>query len=191
MKCQDAEKYIMKYMDGEISKQEAEQLNQHMQHCTACKRDFEFYDTMLDLFEQMPVYEAPADFEIQVMMQIQALEEGKQRRHIKNRIWGHIWGTFTVLFGTGAILVLYRDQIIASLAENPYFAQWLLKLAPIEETIAQQGKTLQMITENVAVLTDKILLNSAGILLVLLSIVCGIQYMLLKRKKETDKVRHR
>ena len=87
--------------------------------------------------------------------------------------------------------MLYRDQIIASLAENPYFAQWLLKLAPIEETIAQQGKTLQMITENVAVLTDKILLNSAGILLVLLSIVCGIQYMLLKRKKETDKVRHR
>ena len=191
MKCQDAEKYIMKYMDGEISKQEAEQLNQHMQHCKACKREFEIYYTMLDLFEQMPVYEAPADFEIQVMMQIQALEEGKQRRHIKNRIWGHIWGTFTVLFGTGAILVLYRDQIIASLAENPYFAQWLLKLAPIEETIAQQGKTLQMITENVAVLTDKILLNSAGILLVLLSIVCGIQYMLLKRKKETDKVRHR
>ena len=104
MKCQDAEKYIMKYMDGEISKQEAEQLNQHMQHCTACKRDFEFYDTMLDLFEQMPVYEAPADFEIQVMMQIQALEEGNSDVILKT-VFGAIFG---------ALLQFY-------LAQEPYW----------------------------------------------------------------------
>ena len=30
MKCCDAEKYIMKYMDGEISQKEGEELNQHI-----------------------------------------------------------------------------------------------------------------------------------------------------------------
>ncbi len=191
MKCQDAEKYIMKYMDGEISKQEAEQLNEHIQHCPGCKRDFEFYDAMVELFEEMPLYEAPADFEMQVMLQIQTLEEGKQYCHIKNRIWGHIWGTFTVLFGTGAILAFYKEEIMASLAQQPYFDRWLSGLGPIEATIAQQGEALQAMTENVSLWTDKILVNSGGILLMLLSIACGIQYMLLKRKKETDKVRHR
>ena len=31
MKCYNTEKYIMKYMDGEMTKQEAEELNQHIQ----------------------------------------------------------------------------------------------------------------------------------------------------------------
>lgn len=42
MKCCDAEKYIMKYIDGEITKQEAEQLKQHIQQCKVVKKIFYF-----------------------------------------------------------------------------------------------------------------------------------------------------
>ncbi len=77
MKCYNTEKYIMKYMDGEMTKQEAEELNQHIQECQKCKEDFLFYDDLLQLFEEMPLYEAPADFEKNVMLQIQALPEQK------------------------------------------------------------------------------------------------------------------
>ena len=40
MKCQDAEKYMMKYMDGEISKEEADLLHCHLQQCCVCKEAF-------------------------------------------------------------------------------------------------------------------------------------------------------
>ena len=40
MKCCDAEKYIMKYMDGEISQKEGEELNQHIKECQNCKESF-------------------------------------------------------------------------------------------------------------------------------------------------------
>jgi len=75
MKCCDAEKYIMKYMDGEISQKEGEELNQHIKECQNCKESFLFYDNMIQLLEQMPMHEAPEDFEINVMMKIQALEQ--------------------------------------------------------------------------------------------------------------------
>lgn len=52
MKCYNTEKYIMKYMDGEMTKQEAEELNQHIQECQKCKEDFLFYDDLLQLLKK-------------------------------------------------------------------------------------------------------------------------------------------
>lgn len=191
MKCCDAEKYIMKYMDGEITKKEAEELNQHIQQCQNCKESFLFYDNMLQVFEQMPLYEAPKDFESNVMMQIQALEKTEQRSYVNNRILGHIWSVFTVFFGTGAILVFYKQPIIEVLEKNEILKQWVTNIVPIEQNISQQGQALGDITENIMLWMDKILVNGFGILLLLLSIVCAVQYMILKRKKRTDRIQHK
>lgn len=191
MKCCDAEKYIMKYMDGEITKKEAEELNQHIQQCQSCKESFLFYDNMLQVFEQMPLYEAPKDFESNVMMQIQALEKTEQRSYVNNRILGHIWSVFTVFFGTGAILVFYKQPIIEVLEKNEILKQWVTNIVPIEQNISQQGQALGDITENIMLWMDKILVNGFGILLLLLSIVCAVQYMILKRKKRTDRIQHK
>ncbi len=191
MKCYDAEKYIMKYIDGEISKKEAEELNQHIQECSSCKESFLLYDNMLQVFEELPLYEAPKDFEINVMMQIEALEQTEQRSFVKNRIIGHIWGCFTVLFGTGAILVFYKQSIIQVFEKNVYLKQWVNNIAPIEQNIAQQGQAIQKATENIIMWTDQALINSFGILLLLLCIVCGVQYVILKRKKQADRIRRK
>ncbi len=55
---------------------------------------------------------------------------------------------------------------------------------PIEQNISNQGQVLGNITENIILWTDKTLVNSFGILLLLLCVVCAIQYIMLKRKKE-------
>ncbi|NDO46734.1 hypothetical protein [Clostridium sp. MD294] len=191
MKCCDAEKYIMKYMDSEITKKEAEELNQHIQQCQKCKESFLFYDNMLQVFEQMSLYEAPEDFESNVMMQIQALEKIEQRSYVNNRILGHIWSVFTVLFGTGAILVFYKQPIIQALEKNDILKQWVKNIMPIEQNISQQGQVLEDITENVILWIDKVLVNGFGVLLLLLCIVCAVQYVILKRKKQTDRIQHK
>lgn len=191
MKCCDAEKYIMKYIDGEISQKEGEELNQHIRECQNCKESFLFYDNMIQLLEQMPMYEAPENFETNVMMKIQALEQTEQRSFVKNRILGHIWGTFTVLFGTGAILVFYKQPIINALENTQYFKQWVQNIAPIEQNIAQQKQTVQIVTENVILWTDEVITNSFGIILILLCIVCAVQYIILRRKKEKDRIQHK
>ena len=191
MKCYNTEKYIMKYMDGEISQKEGEELNQHIKECQNCKESFLFYYNMIQLLEQMPMHEAPEDFEINVMMKIQALEQTEQRNFVKNRILGHIWGTFTVVFGTGAILVFYKKPIINALENTQYFKKWVQNIAPIEQNITQQKQAVQVATENIILWTDKMITNSFGIVLVLLCIACAVQYMILKRKKERDRIQHK
>ncbi len=185
MKCYDTEKYLMKYMDGEMTKQEAEELNQHIQQCQKCKEDFLFYDNMLQLFEKMPLYEAPEGFETNVMMQIQALSE--QKNSIKNKIAGYLWGTFTMLFGTGAVLVFYKKSIFKLLEKNLYFSQWIKSIAPIEHNIIQQEQALQKGIEHFILWADQTLTKGFSVLLFLLCFVCATQYVLLKRKKETER----
>lgn len=181
----------MKYMDGEISQKEGEELNQHIKECQNCKESFLFYDNIIQLLEQIPMHEAPEDFEINVMMKIQALEQTEQRSFVKNRILGHIWGTFTVVFGTGAILVFYKKPIINVLENTQYFKQWVQNIAPIEQNITQQKQAVQVATENIILWTDEMITNSFGIVLVLLCIACAVQYMILKRKKERDRIQHK
>ena len=139
----------------------------------------------------MPLYEAPKDFESNVMMQIQTLEKIQQRSYAKNRILGHIWSIFTVFFGTGAILVFYKQPIIEVFQKNTYLKQWVTNILPIEQNISNQGQVLGNITENIILWTDKTLVNSFGILLLLLCVVCAIQYIMLKKKKRTDRIQHK
>lgn len=182
MKCCDAENYIMKYIDGEISKKEAEELNQHIKQCESCKQSFLFYDNMMQDFEQMPLYEAPEDFERNVMMQIQLLAQSEKRSFTKNKIMGYLWGSFTIFFGAGAILAFYKESIIGAMEENVYFSQWVEKITPIEQNIMEQGHMLQTATRNALYWTDEMLCNHIGILLLLLCIVCAVRCFLVRKK---------
>ena len=62
---------------------------------------------------------------------------------------------------------------------------------PIEQNISQQGQVLEDITENIMIWTDQTLVNGFGVLLLLLCIICAVQYVMLKRKKETDRIKHK
>jgi type II secretory pathway component PulF len=75
--------------------------------------------------------------------------------------------------------------------KNTYLKQWVTNILPIEQNISNQGQVLGNITENIILWTDKTLVNSFGILLLLLCVVCAIQYIMLKKKKRTDRIQHK
>ena len=59
---------------------------------------------------------------------------------------GVIWGTFSVLFGTGTMLVMYREPIMKSLLGNPYIGDTVSKLIPISMNITEQGNIIKNTT---------------------------------------------
>lgn len=190
MNCQDAESYMMKYMDGELTKKEAEILHGHITGCPCCKCSFEIYDLMLQEFEKIPLTQAPEAFEMQVMAQITQLSQEKYhvRYSIRNAVWGHIWGAFTIVFGTGTVIALNYDTLVQSLTQYPAFESFISKLTPVKNQISYQTQTMQTVTEDAFYVANQALTNSVGIIFILLTAVCGVQYYLLRRRKNAGKV---
>lgn len=190
MKCEEAESYIMKYMDGEITKEEAKILNEHLLDCAFCKESFFIYDKMQEELKSMPLYEAPENFELEVMTKIVQISENEYeiQYSLSHKIWGVIWGTFTVIFGTGTILAFYREPIMMSLAENPYFADKIKNLMPIADEITKQGETIKTVFDDTVFTINTILSNSVGIIFAILTFVCAIQFYLLHHRKKNSKV---
>ncbi len=193
MNCQESEQFIMKYMDGEISKKEAEILNIHLSNCPLCKESFQTYDFILKEFEEIPLEEAPPNFESRVMAQIRQISEHEfqVQYSIQNKVWGHVWGAFTVIFGTGTIIAFYRAPIMNSLAQNPYFADKIQDLLPLEHKISEQGHTLQIMADEMFITANQTLSDSVGAILMILTVVCAIQYYSLRRRKQTDRMNHK
>lgn len=190
MNCQESERLMMKYMDGEISRKEAEILNTHLLVCPFCKESYKIYAFILDEFEGMPLIEAPLNFENQVMTQIRQISEHEfqVQYSIQNKVWGHVWGGFTVLFGTGTIIAFYRGPIMHSLSQNPYFFEKIQSLVPVERKIVEQGHTLHRMADDVFISANEVLSDSVGVILMVLTVVCAIQYYSLRRRKQTGRM---
>lgn len=190
MKCEDAESYIMKYIDGEIAKEESELLNKHLLDCAFCKESFFIYDKMQEELKDILLCQAPANFETEVMAKIVQLSENQfeVQYSLKHKIWGVIWGTFTVVFGTGTILAFCREPIMASLAENPYLADKIKNLMPVANEVAKQGENIKTIFDETILTINMILSNSIGFIFAALTIVCALQAYILHRKKKNSRV---
>lgn len=193
MKCIEANNYIMKYMDGEITSDEATTLNEHLLKCQSCKQEFDIYESMIVQFEALPNFEAPDGFELEVMTQITALSENiyqvdyQLKEKSADSLWKGIWGTFTVLIGAGTILVLYRDPIMASLAQNPYVGTQIQRMMPVADKVAQASQIIKLVIDKTVSAADVVLSNSMGIVFAMLAVICGVQVYLLHRKRKFDK----
>lgn len=189
MNCSDADLLMMKYMDGEISKDEAEKLNEHLHSCLECKESFTIYDSMIMTISDWPEVTAPEGFELSVMTQIKALGNNKYEAQV--RIWdkvsGAVWGTFAVLFSAGAVLVVYREPIINSLSYNPYFGEYVKRIAPLAKKVGEQGEALQGAVDSAVSYTSTVFSNSVGILLGIVAVACALQVYLLHRRKRVNK----
>ena len=75
MKCSEAEQLMMKYIDSELSEKDAKELNSHLLVCNECKESFYIYDSLMGDLKLLPDFEAPADFEYNVMAQIKKLSD--------------------------------------------------------------------------------------------------------------------
>lgn len=187
MKCSEAEELMMKYMDNELSEKDAKLLNEHLLVCSECKESFYIYDSLIGDIMLMPDFEAPADFESNVMAEIRKIseEEYKVTYSIKNKIYGIIWGSFSLLFGTGTMLVLYREPIMTSLLNNPYIGNNVARLIPVSETITEQGEIIKGAADAAFNILNNTVANSIGIILAVLTVICAAQFIILRSKKHT------
>lgn len=189
MECNDADFYIMKYMDDEITEEEAEKLNSHLQGCAHCREAFQIYDSMLMQFSALPEFKAPENFEMEVMAKITMLSEGKYEVILtaKEKVWRNVWGTFTVLFGAGTILVLYREPIMLSLSQNPYIGDHIKQLMPVAQRVTESTEVIRSTMDSTIQWTDTILTNSMGLLFAILAALCAVQFYLLHRRRKPNK----
>lgn len=189
MKCDEANDYIMKYMDGRITDEEADCLNQHLLVCKECKSDFLIYDKIICDFSNCKEFEAPEMLEVEVMAKISQLGNGSYEVHyrFKDKVLGAIWGTFTVLFGTGTVLAMYREPIMESISDNPYFSAYIQKLTPIMDNVSKQTESLKIIVNKATDSFDFFFSNSAELIFGLITIICAYQFYILYRKKKYNK----
>lgn len=72
MDCRETEKLLMLYVDGEISKPDARELENHVKQCRRCTALFEEALEIKDLVRRIPMEKAPADLRRQIELQIAA-----------------------------------------------------------------------------------------------------------------------
>ena len=189
MNCRQADALMMKYMDGVITEEEARQLNEHLLHCQECRDSFRIYDMMLQEFSVTQPCLAPEGFECQVLAKITEISESQYQvtYTIASKIKGIVWGTFTVLFGAGALLVFYQEPIMRSLIESPYVGQYIRKFIPVSHAVDTHKDTFLSVANNAYHTVDATISNSVGLILVLMAAICAIQAILLRQKRKMSK----
>lgn len=81
MNCCQIKNQIMKHFDGELNDIETAQLKQHFKSCAECGNEYEELSKIFKIIETNNGMEPPADFEMQVMKKVNALEKSKRKRY--------------------------------------------------------------------------------------------------------------
>lgn len=74
MNCNQANDYMMKYFDGELSNEEHAKLIHHINKCSQCCADFQEYNSIVKVLEEDKEIEPPENFEMTVMSKIRTIE---------------------------------------------------------------------------------------------------------------------
>lgn len=84
MRCQDYQKWISDWLDGNLSQKKQEKLGEHLRVCLACRQYYEDLKKIEDQVRQLPGVElpAPAAFEdkLREMISLEALKLEKEQK---------------------------------------------------------------------------------------------------------------
>jgi ribose/xylose/arabinose/galactoside ABC-type transport system permease subunit len=119
--CELASIYMMKFMDGVITDEEAAQLNKHILTCKRCREDFIMYDQIMREFTKITLTEAPTDLEEKVMARIRCIPAQVTALPSERVLYG-IWGVVSVLIAFGLIIGMNKDYLLNALSANSFFA---------------------------------------------------------------------
>jgi anti-sigma factor RsiW len=72
MDCREVEKLITLYIDGEISRQDSHEVEEHVRNCRRCTAVFEEARELKDLVSRLPMEKAPADLCARIRAQVTA-----------------------------------------------------------------------------------------------------------------------
>lgn len=188
MNCEDAQSYMMAYMEKEITKEEAELLALHLASCALCRDAFEVYDTMAETLACLPDYEAPEGFEAAVLSKISALPVKRILWTWEDRVRTVLYSVFSLLFGIGSVLAFFREPIMTALGGNPFFSGYIERLTPVANAVASHTRELSVLLFSSITAVNSMVANAMGVLCLLLSIVCGMQIYLVRKRRHMSKV---
>ncbi len=165
--CKKAENLIMKYMDGELSPEDAQLLNNHIKLCEKCREEFFVFDAMMQNAAEVSkeVIRAPEGFEKAVMSKIHT-EEEKQYAYSRNdRLRMICISIVLCFFAAGYFLIKNKEALIAKLYEYPAFAQYLNEVVPFSQNIQGYENSALNAVEGIFSYADRLLSVSGMFLL--------------------------
>lgn len=184
MDCNQADKLIMKYMDGVLSIEEANKLNLHIAECDSCREGFFAYQMMMEELQDN-ILEAPDGFETKVMERIKDIDldyKIKETMPIEN-ITAMIWGTFSLLFGIGVLLFIYRQPVLEYLLQNPYTGDWAQAMVPTVDILSAYINDVKNKFEDILSNGNQIITSLRMVLVPALAVLGSIQYYIYRKKK--------
>jgi predicted anti-sigma-YlaC factor YlaD len=188
MDCNKAEEYFMKYMDGTLSEREAAALNAHLAECEACREDFKLYDVILADFADEALLAAPEGFEEAVMAKIDALTdvEHKAESRLDSLILA-VWGTFSVLMGSGFLLSMNRDVIMGYFSSKPALSAMVSMMNDASAYVSQMSASITSALNTFGTSALDYLTSFKYALLFIFGVLAAVQYVMYRRDHR-DKV---
>ena len=173
---------MMKYMDSEITEKEANKLNQHILECQECRKAFFVYDSMVTHIEAVNQVVAPENFEKAVLAKIALLPKKERIYSKEDKMRAVVASIFVFFLSLGTALVVYQEQIVTHLMQNPNTADYIMAFSPVAVAVENHTKKLLSFTEMAVAQVDSVI--SAGAWIIGLSIVaiCTIQFSIAKRR---------
>ena len=87
MDCKRASDLMMKYFDDDINDFEEKELRLHEKECSSCRLDFQWMKQGLEGIEALEDFEAPENFEMEILEQLDLNRYGAQSDGGRGEFW--------------------------------------------------------------------------------------------------------
>ncbi|NLK21861.1 MAG: zf-HC2 domain-containing protein [Epulopiscium sp.] len=185
MNCNKVDHLIMKYMDGTLTKGEAKDLNSHIVGCSSCKEEFFIYQRVIEGMENDKAIEAPVDFEVGVMEKIKNIEIDYRPKKTTSleTIKAMVWGIFSLMFGIGVLLFIYRESFLEYMLQNPYIGHWAKVIVPTAYVLSSYIDQIKNEIGDILIYSKPLISSLRVVVISILTVLLGIQYYIYRRKK--------
>lgn len=87
MDCKRASDLMMKYFDQAINNIEKEELSFHINACSTCRLEFQWMKQALEGVQELEDFEAPENFEVEILEQLDLNRYGSRQVPSKTKFW--------------------------------------------------------------------------------------------------------
>ena len=184
MTCKQAERLMMRYLDAEMTQEEAKWLHRHLDQCSSCKELFLQYDALAQMLEEQEHPQAPEGFEKAILAQVAVLPVPERKWWFVRPNWLKrlMGGLFAFCLLIGSLLVRYREILLAELSDHPIFGSMGGSLAVlIQQFNTETSYVLDLLDQTFRV-ADAYLQSLAVPFALALGGICLLQVILLRKK---------
>ncbi len=128
MNCETMEELLSAYIDGEVSEEERQTVEQHVALCASCRATVQDFSTAQTFVRTLPIFDAPQGFRQRVTARVER----------SSRMWFRI-RQFVPRFAFGTVALLMMSAGILF---------WHLRQAPLNQT-EQYAASIEVYAEDI------------------------------------------